>query len=65
MNKLDKDAVLFLLRAIERQLSMGNGEEFEQGLSPNKFESTFVRYSFGEPKNKVETKIIMTKHDIE
>ncbi len=65
MQKLDRDTVLFHIRAIERELSMGNYEDFEHALSENKFESTFVRYGFGEPKYKVETKIIMIKHDIE
>ncbi len=65
MDKLNKDSVLFHLRAIERQLSMGNGEEFEHGLVDYQFESTFVRYSCGDPKFKVVTKISMTKYDAE
>lgn len=63
MKKLDKEDVLFHLKAIERELIMGNG--LENSLSENKYESTFVRYSFGDPKNKVETKIIMIRKEIE
>jgi hypothetical protein len=60
MDKLNKEEILFILRAINRSLEMGNGEEFDLGLTENKFESKFCRFSWGSPE-KIETTIIMTK----
>lgn len=57
---MDKEKVLFQLKALTRQLTCMNPAIFNKAIDGNTFEMTFDHFCFGEDA-KIQSKIIVKK----